>query len=86
MGLGEWGHPVDRSSTMPLKQAVPIVMLHGVAPDGPDRPPQMDHWLDPTLFERYLSALRRDGFHFVFLDEVARFKRGEIDLPKGASA
>ena len=27
-------------------------------------------------------ALRRDGFHFVFLDEVARFKRGEIDLPK----
>ena len=82
MGLGEWGRPVDRSSTMPLKQAVPIVMLHGVAPDGPDRPPQMDHWLDPTLFERYLTALRRDGFHFVFLDEVARFKRGEIDLPK----
>lgn len=63
-----------------MSRAVPVVMLHGIAPDAPDRPPQMDHWLDPMLFDRYVAALRADGFQFAFLHEVAQFKRGELDL------
>lgn len=69
-----------------VSAGVPVVMFHGVAPDRRDRPPQVEHWLDPERFEAYLANLRREGWRTLFLDELRRYKAGEIDLPRRSVA
>jgi peptidoglycan/xylan/chitin deacetylase (PgdA/CDA1 family) len=51
-------------------------MFHGVAPNDATKPPQMDHWLEPRVFDRYGATLRRDRFETLFLGELRAFRAG----------
>ncbi len=61
-------------------RSVPVLMFHGVAPDDPSRPPQMDHWLEPRVFEHYLAALRRDRIESLSLGELREFREGRRSI------
>ena len=67
-----------------LPRSIPVVMFHGVAPDRPDRPPQMDHWLEPAVFERYCQVLRRQRFETLFLHELRDIQRRRRPMPDRA--
>ena len=67
-----------------LPRSIPVVMFHGVAPDRPDRPPQMDHWLEPAIFERYCQVLRRHRFETFFLDDLRDILHGRRPVSKRA--
>ncbi len=67
-----------------LPRSIPVAMFHGVAPDRPDRPPQMDHWLEPAIFERYCQVLRRHRFETFFLDDLRDILHGRRPVSKRA--
>lgn len=61
-------------------RSVPVIMFHGVAADTPDRPPQMDHWLDPGVFARYLEVLKRESIQTLTLPELREYRAGTRTL------
>lgn len=46
---------------------IPVVMLHSVAADRPDRPKAFSIWCPPAMFEGYLRWLRKRGYHTITL-------------------
>jgi len=76
---------VGSEVTSETMRSVPVVMFHGVAPDAPGKPPQMDHWLDPRAFERYVAALARGGVETLFLGELRAYRSGARALGRRAA-
>jgi len=66
-------------------RSIPVLMFHGVAPDRPDRPPQMDHWLEPGTLDRYLRQLRRSRTETLFLGELREIREGKRRPPRRAA-
>lgn len=60
---------------------VPVVMLHSVVGDRPDRPDLFQVWCPPAHFESFLKYLARRGYHTVGLDDVAAYLREGRPLP-----
>ncbi len=61
---------------------VPVVMLHSVVGDRPDRPRPFGIWCPPACFEGYLDYLRRHRYSTVGLDDLhAHLTRGAA-LPR----
>lgn len=66
--------------TRPTK--IPVVMLHSVASDRPDRPASFDIWCPPACFEGYLRYLRWRGFETITLAHLREHLLGMRGVPR----
>jgi peptidoglycan/xylan/chitin deacetylase (PgdA/CDA1 family) len=60
---------------------VPVVMLHSIVGDRPDRPGTFPVWCPPACFEGYLRYLQRRGYHTVTLAELHAHTASGAPLP-----
>lgn len=61
---------------------VPVLMYHHLLKDGENPFEDNGAVLSIEKFQEHMDILYKNGYHTVGLDELERFVKGEIDLPK----
>lgn len=64
--------------------SIPVLMYHGVAPDAPDRPPHMDHWMTPARLAEQLAWFKRNRVETLFLSQLLEIRIGQQSMPRRA--